>query len=575
MLKKNLLKHWNKLYPDHDLKSLDQFMEEIDNTKKQLSFKPHQAEWFKDAIVYSLYVDLFNQDFIGLKSKLDYLQDLGVNCLWLLPILDSPMKDAGFDIRHYDRIRADLMGLPDDASLEDQRKLFREFLKEAHDRGIKVIFDIAINHTSDEHPWFQESRKSEHNPYRDYYIWSKDTNLYKEARIIFEGLEESNWKKDGDSYYFHRFFEFQPDLNYRNPEVLLAMTRHFLFWLTQGVDGFRADAIPYLWKEDGTTCENHPMLHHVVKFMRSVVDYVRPHTLLLAEACQRPNEVVKYFGDGDECNAGYHFPLMPQIFKSLAASDKEPVQTILSTKVTPVIPEAAQWFTFLRCHDELSLELVYVSEADRKYIHDNYCKKPEWDFRLGQGVAARLSELLDRNPQKIGLAFSIMLSLPGTPIVYYGDEFGKLNDHDYYSKMIKLSGKDDTRFLVRGRINWHEVEEKLANTSSFQGRVYYNVKTLLNARKNYQCFGRGDITWIEVADANDQPATAIMAYVRSYQNEKVLVVQNLSEQEFWVKSPIFKNMSFNDLLGKAIVRGKEPGYLMLKPLEYLWIRLSN
>ena len=242
---------------------------------------------------------------------------------------------------------------------------------------------------------------------------------------------------------------------------LLDMTRNFLFWLTQGVDGFRADAIPYLWKEDGTTCENHPMTHTVVKFFRTVLDYIRPHTLLLAEACQKPKEVIKYFGDGDECNAGYHFPLMPQIFKSLASGSKTPIESILSKEVTPEIPESAQWFTFLRCHDELSLELVYVSEEDRKYIHDNYCHEPLWDFRLGQGVASRLSELFKRSPDRIGLAYSVMLSLPGTPIIYYGDEFGKLNDETYYREQIKLTGKDDTRFLVRGGIDWEKVETEL------------------------------------------------------------------------------------------------------------------
>ena len=511
---------WVELYPSQSDRALEEFVKEINNTRDELRFEPHADEWYKDAVVYSLYVDLFNKDFNGLISKLDYLQELGVNCIWLLPILDSPMKDAGFDIRNYDKIRLELLGLPDDSTLDEQQKIFSDFLKEAHYRGLMVIFDIAINHTSDEHPWFIESRKSPLNPYRNYYIWNKDTELYKDARIIFEGLCESNWEKDSDWYYFHRFFEFQPDLNYRNPEVLIAMTRNFLFWLKQGVDGFRADAIPYLWKEDGTTCENHPTLHTVVKFFRTVLDYVRPHTLLLAEACQKPNEVVKYFGNGDECNAGYHFPLMPQIFKSLASERKEPIENVLDEKVTPIIPESAQWFTFLRCHDELSLELVYVSEEDRKYIHENYCKQPLWDFRLGQGVAARLSELLDRDPQRIGLAYSIMLSLPGTPIIYYGDEFGKLNDEDYYQEQIQLTGKDDTRFLVRGMIDWDDLNKELSNPESFSSEVYRNVKKLVNTRNNINVFGRGEIEWISVRTPQGDIDNRIITYVRSYLNKK-------------------------------------------------------
>nr|MBC8489004.1 alpha-amylase [Bacteroidota bacterium] len=243
-----LSKYWSELYPDYPLSMLEKFINEIEDTKHKLQFESHQPEWYKDIVVYSLYVDLFNKDFSGLKNKLDYLHDLGVNCLWLLPILDSPMKDAGFDIRNYDKIRTDLLGLSEESSVEEQRKVFRDFLAEAHSRKIKVIFDIAINHTSEEHPWFRESRRSPDNPYRDYYIWSKDKNRYKDDRIIFKGLCESNWEKDGEWYFFHRFFEFQPDLNYRNPRVLLEMTRNFLFWLIQGVDGFRADAIPYLWK---------------------------------------------------------------------------------------------------------------------------------------------------------------------------------------------------------------------------------------------------------------------------------------------------------------------------------------
>lgn len=562
---------WIELYPMHSIKFLEEFTKEIKNTRSDLKFEPHGSEWYKDVVVYSLYVDLFNSDFNGLIQKLDYLQGLGVSCLWLLPILDSPMKDAGFDIRNYDRIRLDLLGLSENESLNKQQQLFRNFLDEAHNRGLKVIFDIAINHTSDEHPWFVESRKSVNNPYRDYYIWSRDTNLYKEARIIFEGLCESNWEKDGEWYYFHRFFEFQPDLNYRNPEVLIEMTRNFLFWLNQGVDGFRADAIPYLWKEEGTACENHPTLHTVVKFFRTVLDYVRPHTLLLAEACQKPNEVVKYFGNGDECNAGYHFPLMPQIFKSLASESADPVTSILDTSVTPLIPDSAQWFTFLRCHDELSLELVYVSEDDRKYIHDNYCHQPLWDFRLGQGIAARLSELMKRDPIKIGLAYSIMLSLPGTPIIYYGDEFGKLNDEKYYKEMIRLSGKDDTRFLVRGKIDWGELEKELDNPDSFSSQVFTKIKSMLNTRNKFRAFGRGSIEWVNMLNNKGYKSNEILAYYRIYQNEKIFVIHNLSHKSIDVADDIIKTTLDKDLIGSKIKI--ENGLLQLQAFEYLWIEM--
>jgi len=566
--------YWKSLYPPQSMGILEDFINEIEKTKDDIQFPQHNHEWYKDAVVYSLYVDQFNKDFRGLIEKLDYLEDLGVNCLWLLPILDSPMKDAGFDIRNYDQVRLELLGLPEDSSLEEQRELFRNFLHEAHNRDLKVIFDIAINHTSDEHPWFVESRKSPDNPYRDYYIWSQDTNLYKDARIIFEGLEESNWKKDGDWHYFHRFFEFQPDLNYKNPIVLLEMTRNFLFWMKQGVDGFRGDAIPYLWKEDGTSCENHPTLHTVVKFFRVVLDYVRPDTLLLAEACQKPNEVVKYFGNGDECNAGYHFPLMPQIFKSLASGDKSPVENILDTEVTPIIPDSVQWFTFLRCHDELSLELVYVTEEDRKYIHENYCKQPLWNFRLGQGVASRLSELFDRDPQKIGLAYSIMLSLPGTPIIYYGDEFGKLNDEEYYKEQIKLTGKDDTRFLVRGNINWKEVESDLANSGSFSLSIFEKVKKLVNTRNKSKVFGRGMIEWITVDNKNGETENQVLSYIRTFDGKKVLVLNNLSNNNLWIHSELLDGISKVDLLGQDIKLGKEKGHLELKPYEYHWIDIS-
>ncbi len=563
---------WRTLYPEEDTRLLQGFLKEIETTKQEIQFPSHNPEWYKDAVVYSLYVDLFNVDFNGLKQKLDYLQDLGVNCLWLLPILDSPMKDAGFDIRDYTKIRAELLGLPNNSTKDEQRKAFRDFLAEAHERGIKVIFDIALNHTSEEHYWFLESKKSNDNPYRDYYIWSDNTDLYKDARIIFYGLCESNWQKEGDEYFFHRFFEFQPDLNYKNPKVLLEMIRNFLFWLTQGVDGFRADAIPYIWKQDGTDCENLPQTHAVVKFFRAVLDHVRPGTLLLAEACQKPKEVVKYFGDGDECNAGYHFPLMPQMFKAIAAQNAEPIVKTLSLKTTPAIPESAQWFTFLRCHDELSLELVYVTEDDRKYIHDNYCLKPQWNFRLGQGVAARLSELMQRDPKKIALAYSIMLTLPGTPIIYYGDEFGKLNDEDYYQKMIKHTGKDDTRFLVRGKIDWEETEKELRNSNSFSSQVFSSIKTMVNTRNKFKCFGRGSIEWLELTDKDENKLKEVLAYFRIYQNEKVLVIHNLSEKSISIDVNNLDGVEGNDLLGQTIIV-KNKNLMAIKPFAYNWVAI--
>jgi maltose alpha-D-glucosyltransferase/alpha-amylase len=571
-LEKILSDLWKSLYSDRQISLLNNFLVEIESAKKQISFKSHKKGWYKDAVVYSLYVDLFNTDFNGLKNRLDYLQDLGVNCLWLLPILDSPMKDAGFDIRDYRKIRPQLLGLPEDSSQEEQQKVFGKFLEEAHKREIKVIFDIAINHTSEEHYWFREAKKSEDNPYHDYYIWSDNTGLYKDARIIFYGLCESNWQKEGDSYFFHRFFEFQPDLNYKNPQVLIEMTRNFLFWLKEGVDGFRADAIPYLWKEDGTTCENLPQTHTIVKFFRAVLDYVRPDTLLLAEACQKPKEVVKYFGDGDECNAGYHFPLMPQMFKAIAAQSNEPVIKTLSPEVTPDIPETAQWFTFLRCHDELSLELVYVSEEDRKYIHDNYCLKPEWDFRLGQGISARLSELMKKDPQKIALAYSVMLTLPGTPIIYYGDEFGKLNDEEYYKEMIKHTGKDDTRFLVRGRIDWDSLNKELGNPLSFHSKVYSRIKTLVNTRNRYNCFGRGRIEWVNTYDENGNEQHKALTFIRMYESEKLLIINNLADEDIFVQFKNFRIESTDDVLGRKI-RFDDDNMLMLGGYGYYWIRI--
>ena len=321
---------WNELYDGAYSSELEAFLQDLETLKSEHSLSPLPNEWYKDVVVYSLYVDLFNKSFEGLTEKLDYLQDLGITCLWLLPILDSPMRDAGFDIRDYTKVRADLV-----SSDKPPAEVFDAFVEAAHEKGISIIFDVALNHASEEHAWFQQSKDDKSSPYRNYFIWSDTDDLYKEARVIFKGMMDSNWTRHGDQFYFHRFFDSQPDLNYRNPAVLSEMTMMLMRWLVRGVDGFRADAIPYLWKEEGTNCENLPKTHTIIKIFRAAMDYIRPGSILLAEANQPPLEVAKYFADGDECLAAYHFPLMPRIYRALAEADSRSISEVLQPSFTP------------------------------------------------------------------------------------------------------------------------------------------------------------------------------------------------------------------------------------------------
>ncbi len=535
-LKEKIIYEWNNLYPSSENSKLHKLLETVEEATNRFKLQPQPEGWYKDAVVYSLYVDMFNQTFDGLIEKLGHLRDLGITCLWLLPILDSPMRDAGFDIKDYRNIRAELLGLPADTSPEIKQAEFRKFLEKAHEYGIRVIFDIAMNHTSEAHPWFVESRKGPDNPYRDYYIWNKDTNKYKETRLLFKGMVPSNWEQDGDYYFFHRFFEFQPDLNYRNPDVLIEVCKILLFWLQQGLDGFRADAIPYLWKEDGTDCENLPQTHTILKIFRAVLDSVRPNTLLLAEACQPPKEVVKYFGDNDECHAGYHFPLMPMIFKSLATQNSMPVEDILKPENTPAIAPYNQWFIFLRLHDELTLEMV--TPDDRAIIHGHYCQKPLWDFRVGEGISARLAELLDRDARKISMAYSIMLTLPGTPIIYYGDEFARLNDEPFFETYKEKTGKHDSRYLVRGFLDWSHIKQELSNPESLTSRVNSSIKHQLKIRSQNPAFGRGDLNWVM---PTDNGSGKLLAYRRNFNGSSVIVINNLSENEVTIQTNEFLN----------------------------------
>ncbi len=548
---------WHTLYDGEHQAELAALITKLEEYKARHSLSPLPSEWYQDAVVYSLYVDLFAGSFEGLTEKLDYLQALGVSCLWLLPVLDSPMKDAGFDIRDFRKVRADLVASP-----SDPNEVFAAFLQEAHARGMAVIFDITLNHSSIEHSWFQAGKDDPSSPYRGYYIWSDTPELYREARIIFKGMMESNWTRSGDQYYFHRFFDIQPDLNYRNPAVLIEMTLVLLDWLVQGVDGFRADAIPYLWKEAGTNCENLPKTHAIIKLFRAAMDYLRPGSILLAEANQPPLEVAKYFGDGDECQAAYHFPLMPRLYRALAEANGQAIIDTLQPSFTPEPPEGCRWFTFLRCHDELTLEMV--TPAERALIHRAYCRDQLWDFRLGEGISARLANLLERDPRKILLLNHLLLTLTGTPILYYGDEVAKENDEAFYHATVAKTGYRDSRYLVRGPMAWEAVEA-LADPQSLASQVYYPLQRLLLTRRNYLALSRGTLAFIAVGDQR------VLAYTRQLGEQRLLMLANLSGES--VRVPVPAKLGASDLLEQPLKH--DAASLTLAPFGYHWLAANT
>eukprot|EP00761_Pharyngomonas_kirbyi_P000085 gb/GECH01000085.1/.p1 GENE.gb/GECH01000085.1/~~gb/GECH01000085.1/.p1 ORF type:complete len:619 (+),score=140.18 gb/GECH01000085.1/:1-1857(+) len=607
---------WRALYGDKNSDTiLEPFINELEESKHRV-LDSRGADglvddlfWFKDAVVYSLYVDLFNKDFTGLTAKIDYLAELGVNCLWLLPILDSPMRDQGYDVRDYHAIRKELLG-------SQGNQAFHEFIEKAHNQGIRVVFDVPINHTSEEHSWFKSSLSNGSNNQENnnndnmnidndingeesnqFYIWNNDLSKYAQARIIFKGLCSSNWQDanhksslDSEEYnppaqrFFHRFFPHQPDLNYRNSLVLIEMCRIFISWIERGIDGFRLDAIPYLWKEDGTNCENLQNTHILVKFMRAVVDYIRPGTLLLAEACQPPDQVVKYFGDaatGEECQAAYHFPVMPRIYRALAEQSSKSVIETLDRNCTPAIPPNAQWFTFLRCHDELTLEMV--SPEERDYLFNHYCRDPSWSFREGEGISARLAELMDRDPKKIALAYSILLSLLGTPVLFYGDEFGKLNDQSFYEEMLSITGTADSRYYVRGRVSWEEIEKDLENPDSMASRIFNDLSRKIKTRGKFRCFGRGHLEMISdvpevLDDGTEVSSHRAMVYKRSFVGEeKVVVINNLSDKECVFKIPFGNIESNSDALGDEVqieFTDNDCTIIRLYAFQHHWINLE-
>lgn len=497
-------------------------------------------DWFKTAVFYEVLVRAFNDsdnngsgDLVGLTEKLDYLQWLGVDCLWLPPFYDSPLRDGGYDIRDFRKV------LPEFGTVED----FKVLLDEAHARGIRVITDLVMNHTSDSHEWFQESRTNPDGPYGDFYVWTDDPETYSGARIIFVDTEDSNWTYDPvrGQYYWHRFFSHQPDLNYDNPAVQEAMIDVLRFWSDLGIDGFRLDAVPYLFEREGTNCENLPETHAFLKRCRAVMDEEYPGCVLLAEANQWPEDVVEYFGDpevgGDECHMAFHFPLMPRIFMAVRKESRFPISEILDS--TPDIPSSAQWGIFLRNHDELTLEMV--TDAERDYMYSEYAKDPRMKANIG--IRRRLAPLLENDRNQLELFNALLLSLPGSPVLYYGDEIGMgdniwLGDRDGVRTPMQWSPDRNAGFSKAdpGRLYLPTIQDatygyqaiNVENQSSSQNSLLNWVRRLIQVRKRYDAFGLG--TFRELDSANP----SVLTYLREYEREDgdtevLLCVNNLSK----------------------------------------------
>src|SRR6516165_5610855 len=483
--------------------------------------------WYKDAIIYELHVKAFKDsngdgigDFPGLIHKLDYLQDLGVTCLWLLPFFPSPLKDDGYDISDYLNVHP-MYGTIDD---------FREFLTAAHDRGLQVMIELVVNHTSDQHPWFQTARRAPvGSSERDFYVWSDTEAKYKDARIIFSDTERSNWTWDpiANQYYWHRFFSHQPDLNYDHPAVIEEILKIMRYWLDMGVDALRLDAIPYLVERDGTSCENLPETHHVIKALRSAIDADYANRLILAEANQWPADVRPYFGDGDECHMAFHFPLMPRMFMAIQQEDRHPIIEIL--RQTPDIPSNCQWGLFLRNHDELTLEMV--TDVERDYLWSTYANDPR--ARINLGIRRRLAPLMDNDRRKIELMNSLLFSFPGTPIIYYGDEIG-MGDNIYLGDRNGVrtpmqwtpdrnggfSRCDPTRLylpIIMDPLYGYEAVNVEAQSRSLASLLSW-TKRLISVRKSSKVFGRGSLTFVRPTNRS------VLVYVRQYENEAVLCI---------------------------------------------------
>ncbi|HWF92626.1 MAG TPA: maltose alpha-D-glucosyltransferase [Terriglobales bacterium] len=537
--------------------------------------------WYKDAVIYQVHVRTFFDangdgigDFRGLAQKIDYLADLGVTAIWLMPFFPSPLRDDGYDIADYRTVH------PSYGTLDD----FKAFLEIAHARGIRVIIELVLNHTSDQHPWFQESRSSRDNPRRDWYVWSDTDTRYHGTRIIFIDTELSNWAWDPVSkqYYWHRFFSHQPDLNYDNPAVREEMWSVMKFWLAMGVDGFRLDAIPYLVEREGTSCENLPETHQIMRDLRARMDKEYPGRMLLAEANQWPADLGPYFGNGDEFNMAFHFPLMPRMFMGLKLEDRKPITEILQQ--TPVIPENCQWCLFLRNHDELTLEMV--TDTERDYMYDEYAK--DKSMRLNLGIRRRLAPLLDNDRRRIELMNGLLMSLPGTPIIYYGDEIGmgdnvNLGDRNGVRTPMQWSGGWNGGFsnadpealytpLMLNPVYGYQAVN-VESQKRFDHSLLSWMKRLIKARKAAPVFGRGSMEFLYPANHR------ILAFVRQLDKETVLAVNNLSSSAQAVELDLrrYKGNILIEMFGKNIFPriGDLPYLLTMGPYEFFWFRLRK
>jgi maltose alpha-D-glucosyltransferase/alpha-amylase len=539
-------------------------------------------DWYKDAVFYEVHVKAFadgdgngSGDFRGLTERLDYLHDLGVNCLWILPMYPSPLKDDGYDI-------ADFYGIhPSYGDVED----FQKFLDAAHARDMRVISDLVMNHTSDQHPWFTNGRSDPASPYRNFYVWSETDQKYRDVRVIFIDTEKSNWTHDpvAKQFYWHRFFSHQPDLNYDNPAVRAAMLDVMRFWLDRGLDGFRCDAVPYLVEREGTSCENLPETHDILKDFRRVIDReYGGDRVLLAEANQWPEDVRPYFGDGDEFHMAFHFPLMPRLYMAVRSGDARPVTDIFTH--TPPIPPACQWCIFLRNHDELTLEMVTHEERD--YMYFAYATDPA--MKLNLGIRRRLAPLMDNDRPRIELLNCLLLTLPGSPIIYYGDEIG-MGDNIYLGdrngvrtpmqwssdRNAGFSAAEESRLylpVVSDPVYGYQavnVAAQLRSPSSLLNRM----KQLIAVRARSQAFGRGAIEFLRPRNPS------ILAYYRTYGDDVILVVANLSERTQPVELDLSRHRGAVplEMLGgsRFPVIQATPYFLSLGGHDFYWFRLEG